>query len=227
MYISPEKLRALRTDRKWSQDQLATACSLSLRTIQRIEKDGKCSADTHNALSNALAIQPKDLLPEAEASSEVTQEKIEKPSNDGYVGLSLAFLVIISLIVVSDSPLRFFDPFAFIATLSLAFSLTILSSGLFPTLESFKAVLILIKPHTSVSNYQQLATVTERIITHFYSAAMVITFIRLNTQVLPSDTPPIMHEWLNFALPLTYSVIINEVIWRPLKIKASRKATAD
>lgn len=215
MYISPDKLRALRTERGWSQDQLATSCGVSLRTIQRIEKDGKCSADTHNALSSALDVTPNTLLPIVETKQTTTKT----PIHDGYLGLSIACLVLISLLVLGNSPLSFFDPFALVATLSLTFALTVMSSGLHATLDVCRATKQLIKPQATIENPYPFIGIIQRLIIHGYSAAVVITFVRLNTQLIPSEIPLSLHIWLNLALPITYSVIINEVIWRPLKAK--------
>ena len=39
MKINSEKVRDLRNKRGWSQEQLAAACGLGLRTIQRIEAE--------------------------------------------------------------------------------------------------------------------------------------------------------------------------------------------
>jgi len=44
-------VRKLRTERSWSQDQLADAAGLSLRTVQRIEKDGTSSLESSQALA--------------------------------------------------------------------------------------------------------------------------------------------------------------------------------
>src|SRR3954470_23090742 len=51
MKISPSAVRRLRTDRGWSQDQLAMASGLSLRTIQRVEAEGIASVGTAVSLA--------------------------------------------------------------------------------------------------------------------------------------------------------------------------------
>ena len=52
--VSPKKVKKLRLDKGWTQDQLAVIAGVSYRTIQRIEKDGRCSLDTKMSLSSAL-----------------------------------------------------------------------------------------------------------------------------------------------------------------------------
>lgn len=51
-----EKIKALRLERAWSQAQLSEISSLSIRTIQRIELDGRCSQETLLAIASAFEI---------------------------------------------------------------------------------------------------------------------------------------------------------------------------
>jgi len=59
-------IRKLRLDRGWSQNQLAEIASLSVRTIQRVERGGSASLDTMGALASALDIPISEI---AEKSS--------------------------------------------------------------------------------------------------------------------------------------------------------------
>ncbi len=61
--LSPERVKHFRKDNGWSQELLAKASGLSLRTIQRAEKDGNSSAETQLALAAAFNISPKELFP--------------------------------------------------------------------------------------------------------------------------------------------------------------------
>jgi len=51
-----EKVKALRLEKAWSQAQLSEIASLSIRTIQRIELDGRCSQESLLALASAFEI---------------------------------------------------------------------------------------------------------------------------------------------------------------------------
>lgn len=51
------QIRKLREARAWSQEHLAVAAGLSLRTIQRVEAEGKASAETRLALAAALGVE--------------------------------------------------------------------------------------------------------------------------------------------------------------------------
>ena len=62
MYIDPARLRALRTARQWSQEQLAQLSGLNLRTIQRLESGAKASIESLRALAAVFEVPPESLL---------------------------------------------------------------------------------------------------------------------------------------------------------------------
>jgi transcriptional regulator with XRE-family HTH domain len=76
MKINIELLNKLRKEKSWSQDELATICNLSLRTIQRIEKEGNASLESKKALASAFDIEASD-FDLNENSSAVTDDKTE------------------------------------------------------------------------------------------------------------------------------------------------------
>lgn len=61
MKINAELVARLRKERSWSQDELAIASGLNLRTVQRVEKDASASLQTKKALAAALDIDARDL----------------------------------------------------------------------------------------------------------------------------------------------------------------------
>jgi transcriptional regulator with XRE-family HTH domain len=54
MQINAERVIALRKKSSWSQDELATAAGLNLRTIQRVENSATASLQTMKAIAAAL-----------------------------------------------------------------------------------------------------------------------------------------------------------------------------
>ena len=64
MKISSTVIRRLRTERGWSQEQLATASGLGLRTIQRVEAEGKAARETRVCLAATFNLPITDLLEE-------------------------------------------------------------------------------------------------------------------------------------------------------------------
>lgn len=52
--INKDLVKKLRSERSWSQDQLATISGLSIRTIQRVESEGSGSLESKRALAAAF-----------------------------------------------------------------------------------------------------------------------------------------------------------------------------
>lgn len=61
MKLNKNKIQKLRASKCWSQDELAVASGLSVRTIQRVEKSGTASLETTKALASVFAVMPIDL----------------------------------------------------------------------------------------------------------------------------------------------------------------------
>ncbi len=61
MKINAELILKCRKEKSWSQDELATASGLSIRTIQRVESEALASLQTKKALASALDIDIHDL----------------------------------------------------------------------------------------------------------------------------------------------------------------------
>jgi len=61
MNINVELLLKLRKDKSWSQDELAIASGLNIRTVQRIEKEASASLQSKKALASAFDIDIRDL----------------------------------------------------------------------------------------------------------------------------------------------------------------------
>jgi transcriptional regulator with XRE-family HTH domain len=69
MKLNARLIRKLREDRAWSQDHLAAAAGLSLRTVQRIEAEGNASPESRLSLAAALQVDAATLVAVAEASA--------------------------------------------------------------------------------------------------------------------------------------------------------------
>ncbi|MBR9883422.1 MAG: helix-turn-helix transcriptional regulator [Oceanospirillales bacterium] len=61
MKIDLELVKKLRADKAWSQEELAVAADLSLRTVQRIEKEGRASLESKKAIASAFGIKASNL----------------------------------------------------------------------------------------------------------------------------------------------------------------------
>jgi transcriptional regulator with XRE-family HTH domain len=67
MRVNVDLLRRLRKDRAWSQEELALAAGLNLRTIQRIETEATASLQSMKALASAFEVNIRALEHEESA----------------------------------------------------------------------------------------------------------------------------------------------------------------
>ena len=61
MRINADVVLKARKEKAWSQDELAVASGLNLRTIQRVESEGLISLQSKKALASALDLDINDL----------------------------------------------------------------------------------------------------------------------------------------------------------------------
>ena len=89
MRINADLVRELREERSWTQEELALAAGINLRTVQRIEKQGTASLQSKKALASVLEISVRDLdYEEAPGVSDNTAGR----AKFGYLALALGFL---------------------------------------------------------------------------------------------------------------------------------------
>src|SRR5688572_25989759 len=69
MHINKDTVKKLRIEKSWSQEKLAEAARMNLRTIQRIEKDGVASLRSCGSLATALGVEPQELQIGVEAEN--------------------------------------------------------------------------------------------------------------------------------------------------------------
>ncbi len=87
MRINGEKIKNLRLGKGWSQQHLADACEVNLRTIQRVENTDNGSPETVMALSLALEIDKTKFLTEYEP-------KLSRILPKSDLGVLVLFLVV-------------------------------------------------------------------------------------------------------------------------------------
>ena len=66
MLVDAKQMKRLRLSRNWTQQHLADVCGVSMRTIQRVEKDGVASNETVAAYASVFEITASGLLLTAE-----------------------------------------------------------------------------------------------------------------------------------------------------------------
>lgn len=84
--INTDLIKTLRLNNSWSQQHLASIAGISLRTLQRIEREGSASLESRKAIASAFDLTPKDLILEAATSPH------HKTARYGYIGILIGSL---------------------------------------------------------------------------------------------------------------------------------------
>ncbi len=99
------KICSLRSERGWTQEELASRSGISVRTLQRIEKGGKPSLNALRKIAAALAVEPRTLAEESNINSnfkERTSHSItRKYISTSHFRLAVSSGVIILLVAIS------------------------------------------------------------------------------------------------------------------------------
>ena len=62
MLLASSKIKSMRLDKGWTQQDLAEFCDVSVRTVQRVEKDGIASLETTLALASVFEVDKAAFL---------------------------------------------------------------------------------------------------------------------------------------------------------------------
>lgn len=73
MEINALKVKNLRSEQHWTQQHLADACGISLRTVQRVERYGNASNETLMSLAAVFNVDRKSLVLETEPVEVIKQ----------------------------------------------------------------------------------------------------------------------------------------------------------
>lgn len=76
MQLNAMKIRQLRMEKAWTQQQLAEICGLSLRTIQRVEVHGIASLETSKALAAAFNIERLEIAEQYDAIAKTNAPRV-------------------------------------------------------------------------------------------------------------------------------------------------------
>jgi transcriptional regulator with XRE-family HTH domain len=92
MKIDARMIRSLRALRGWSQEQLAEAAGLGVRTVQRLESEGRASAETRTCLAAAFNV-PQSVLTGVRSLPQRVRD-----SSGPVLGLAGTFLIVVGLL---------------------------------------------------------------------------------------------------------------------------------
>lgn len=86
MKINAELVFKSRANKSWSQEELALASGLNIRTIQRIEREGIASLQSKKALASVFGLHISDLDPKDVLLMKKYEYKtLEIQSNEGFL----------------------------------------------------------------------------------------------------------------------------------------------
>ena len=94
MHLNENRVKALRLDKGWTQQQLADACGVSMRTIQRIEKSGVASLDTTAALVAVFSVERQELLKVSGPPSPDEAQPTRQPPYAALIGAGIVGMVL-------------------------------------------------------------------------------------------------------------------------------------
>mgnify|MGYP000645695780 CR=1 FL=1 len=220
--LSPERVKFFRKDNGWSQELLAKASGLSLRTIQRAEKDGNSSAETQLALAAAFNISPKELFP---VSSTLDVNWKRKNIMQSFLALLVVAGAIIMLAILGGNIAMFIDIASILFIVLFMYAATVVAFGSAGLLKSFKGLSYLFASDISPTPATEfLSVIFKRQIYFIYGAALIgllIGSIAIHTNV---DEAIIFHRAYAVNLVvLLYAAIIAEGILRPLATKLEHR----
>jgi len=217
MKISTNRLKNLRAENGWSQEQLAEISSISQRTVQRIEKDGNCSSETQMALASALNISPSELLDEY---------KNEIGSGVLNIGGGIGGVILLSLLITIvawewDDISVFVNGWLFSFVALTVISLSLLANGFQKTFRVFSVLKWLLREPNDAKDTQQLLPVLRRLIAYSYSAGFFwclteiveAGYYSMNAQAGNNMVSEVMVSLLS----VLYGVMLAEFLFRPLK----------
>jgi transcriptional regulator with XRE-family HTH domain len=223
--LAPERVKHFRKDNGWSQELLAKASGLSLRTIQRAEKDGNSSAETQLALAAAFNISPKELFP---VSTHLTVTWKRKSIMQSFLALLVVCGAILMLILLGGNLAMFADFYGVLFLILFTYSSTIIAFGTHGFIKSLSGLSYLFAnevTHTPAS--ELLSFVYKKQVTFVYGASFIALLV--GTVAIFASPEAIESETIFFnafavnILIVLYAAIIAEGIFRPLSTKLEHR----
>gem|GEM_PF-716719 len=223
--LSSERVKYFRKDNGWSQELLAKASGLSLRTIQRAEKDGNSSVETQLALAAAFDISPKAL---SRISPSIDVHWKRKNIMHNFLALFVVCAAIVMLTLIAGQITWFLDYISAIFLILFMYSCTIIAFGSQGFIKSIKGFSYLfaqdISP-TPASKY--LALILKKQIVFLYAGAFIavlVGIIAIHNNFPYEETTTQANLMLHRAyavnvLIVLYAAILAECILRPLTTK--------
>ena len=106
MKVDTDLIKQLRQQRAWSQEELAVATGLSLRTVQRIESEGSASLESQKAIAGAFNIESSQLEDRRASLAQASNANARQARNGmaGAIAGGLAAYAAITYSLVGGGP---------------------------------------------------------------------------------------------------------------------------
>ncbi|NMP33546.1 helix-turn-helix transcriptional regulator [Thalassotalea sp. M1531] len=230
MQISPEKIKYFRKDNGWSQEVLAKASGLSLRTIQRVEKDGNASSETQLALAAALNKTTKELFH--------TSEQIEvfwkwRNIMQNLIAILIVAGAIIMLLMLGGDLGMFADFYGALFLLLFMYACSVIAFGSHGLVKSISGLKYLFSSEvTPTSNTKHLTYIYKKQISFIYAGALIAFAVGsvsiLSNQASITSVAHFNAAWAVNILIVFYAAVAAEGVLRPLTAKLeSAKLTVE
>ncbi|MCW8834502.1 MAG: helix-turn-helix domain-containing protein [Colwellia sp.] len=216
-----DKIKQLRQENGWSQDLLAKVSGLSLRTIQRVEKEGKASTETQLALAGTFNVSPKELFV---ISS--TPDVNWKRKNIMQTTFGIAVIIgAITMLIILAGEINFYIDYASLLFLVLfMYSATVIAFGPQGLIKSVTGLKYLFSNEiSSTPASYHLARILNKQIIFVYGGAFIallIGSIAIHSSV--SESLVFHRAYAVNLLILFYAAIFAEGILRPLVTKLEK-----
>ena len=221
--ISIQRLKKLRANNGWSQEQLAAISGVSSRTIQRIEKTGECSLESKMALCSAFGIEPMLLNEEQE---EIIVDAQSYKSN--VISLLILSSLLAGLLYTTNNlNQRLHINGVVMAGFFMAMSQR--TQG-FKRLINCFMVALGFKPQAKLTNIRQIIRDLHQQIIFVYASAIFAfvfhAFQMSNVIAAPLSSARFGEMMFNSAVSsLLYAILIAEFILRSAKMRMDAKLT--
>lgn len=220
MLLSTNKLKVLRKEKGWSQEVLAKASGLSARTIQRIESDGRASAESTLAIASVFNLSPKAL---AATSSEIEVNWTRKTIMKNFLALIVISGAVAMLVILGASIKLYTDVASAIYLVLFLYAATIIAFGTSGMIKSLAGLKYLFTDElVGGAPAKYLANVYASQVKFLYGGALVGLVIGTIAIFGNIDTYENFIFFRAFGVNLVvafYAALLAEGVFRPLSIK--------
>mgnify|MGYP003564629669 FL=1 len=222
MSVSNQLIRFMREKRGWSQEQLATISGISERTVQRVEKDGKCSLESKMALASAFEVSPVDLEDSVQSDLLFEQTHMDWSSITGYVILLIVLPILIYLLTNTHG---IWEIGCILIVDGLTLAIATVSYGVDDTIWFFGNSFSPVKKVAGSESYKVYIVMANQVIQYAYTFGCVTSLVYLLVMLTqaPDRFRHINIVVVEAVIPIIYAILLIELWIRPFKYKLEKR----